>query len=455
MLFWAVAMSLTLEQVLSRGPATSKQIQAATGMSQPGVSRALRAMGDAIITIKSGQSPQYLLVCRAFGGHDRLPIFLVDPHGNNTSIGFIRPLAFGGFFLQALPGMPSVLLGAEKSGLFKGLPFFLRDLAPQGFIGRQIAMSLAGPSGFPSDPKDWNDEQIGQYLVSNGDDLPGNLKFGPQAHLRVRRRPTAHRPAEYPMLADQAMAGEVPGTSAGGEQPKFTAFCEDRSAHVIVKFSPRGTDPVARRWRDILITEFHASEAIHAANYPAAETRLFDSDGRFFLESQRFDRRGEYGRLSMISLQYVDAEFSGVGRGWPQAMKALYDQGLLSWQHLFDACVLWCFGRLIHNTDMHLGNLSLGIDGDVFRLLPVYDMGSMGFAPIGGELRAFDFNCPDPGDLGLENPETEAAIKEAAFHIARGFWNRVAGDERISPEFREFLALGNPVERAMTRAGAS
>lgn len=444
-------MSLSIEQVLSRGPATSRQIQTATGMSQPGVSRALRAMGDGIITIQSGRSPHYLLVRRAFGGHDRLPISMVDPHGNNTSIGVIRPLAFGGYFLQALPGLPSVLLGAEKSGLFRGLPFFLRDLAPQGFIGRQIAMSLAGASGFPSDPKAWNDEQIGQYLVSNGDDLPGNLKFGPQAHLRVRRRPTAHTPDDYPMLADQAMGGEVPGTSAGGEQPKFTAFCSDLAAHVIVKFSPRGSDPVARRWRDILITEFHAAETIHAADHPAAETRLLERDGRLFLESRRFDRSGEYGRLPMISLQYVDAEFSGVGRGWPQAMKALHDQGLLSWQHLLDACVLWSFGRLIHNTDMHLGNLSLGIDGDVFRLLPVYDMGSMGFAPISGELRPFHFTCPELGDLGLEQSKTRS-IRDLATTMARDFWWRVAGDERISPEFREFLSKGNPVDRADGKA---
>jgi hypothetical protein len=208
---------------------------------------------------------------------------------------------------------------------------------------------------------------------------------------------------------------------------------------------------VARRWRDILITEFHAAETIHAADHPAAETRLLERDGRLFLESRRFDRSGEYGRLPMISLQYVDAEFSGVGRGWPQAMKALHDQGLLSWPHLLDACVLWSFGRLIHNTDMHLGNLSLGIDGDVFRLLPVYDMGSMGFAPISGELRPFHFTCPELGDLGLEQSKTRS-IRDLATTMAREFWWRVAGDERISPEFREFLSKGNPVDRADGKA---
>ena len=438
-------MPLSLEQVLTRGPSTSKEIQAVTGMSQAGVSRAIRAMGGKIISIKIGRSPHYMMTRNAFGGDDRLPLHRVDPHGNHTAIGFLRPLAHGGFFLQPVPGMPSTLLGAHKNGLFKSLPYFLYDLAPQGFMGRQIAMKMAEQSEFPNDPKLWSIEQIGQYLVSNGDDLPGNLTLGSQAHLRIRRKPVAHTPDDYPDLADQAMAGAIPGSSAGGEQPKFTAFCQDRSAHVIVKFSPRGDDPVARRWRDILISEFHASEAIRAQNYPAAETRLIERGGRIFLESQRFDRVGEHGRLPMISLQYVDAEFSGTGHGWHRAMKALHDQGLVSWQHLFDALVLWCFGKLIHNTDMHLGNLSLAFDGDVFRILPVYDMCSMGFAPKGGEVQPYDFACPDPGDLGIDNENATDSIKKTALEMARDFWNRVSRDERVSMEFRDFLTRKIPL----------
>lgn len=446
-------MALSIEQVLTRGPATSIQIQAATGMSQVGVSRRLRAMGDKIISLKIGRSPHYMMTRNAFGGDDRIPLSMVDPHGNNTAIGFLRPLAHGGFFLQQLPGMPSVLLGADQNGLFRSLPYFLYDLAPQGFIGRQIATKMAEQSNFPTDPKLWSVDHIGQYLVSNGDDLPGNLKFGAPAHLRIRRKPIAHTPDDYPRLADNAIDGAIPGSSAGGEQPKFTAFCQDCASHVIVKFSPRGSDATASRWRDLLITEFHATEAIDAGNFPAAETRLIERDDRLFLESRRFDRTGEYGRLSMISLQYVDAEFSGTGHGWHNAMKALYDQGLVSWQHLHDATVLWCFGKLIHNTDMHLGNLSLGIDGNVFRILPIYDMCSMGFAPKGGEVPPYKFTCPDPGDLPFKEMGACEEIKETARVMAHDFWNRVSRDERISKEFRDFLSGGNPVDRAWATDG--
>lgn len=441
-------MSLSIEQTLRRGPATSNEIQAATGMNQAAVSRRIRNLGDSIIRIKIGRSPHYMLACNAFGGDDRPPLFMVDPHGNNTAIGHLRPLAHGGFYLEKLPGLPSVLLGVNRNGLFPGLPFFLYDLAPQGFIGRQIAHKLSVQTGFPNDPKLWSADHVGRYLVSNGDDLPGNLKFGASAHLRLRRKPVAHTSDDYPRLAEDAIGGDMTGSSAGGEQPKFTAFCKDRSAHVIVKFSPKGDDATATRWRDILITEFHAVEAIHAKAFPAAETRLIEADGRFFLESQRFDRTGEYGRLPMISLQYVDAEFTGIGRDWHRVMKALYDIQLVSWQHFWDTAVLWSFGRLIHNTDMHLGNLSLGIDGDVFRLLPIYDMCSMGFAPKSGELQPYRFDCPALDDLDMFNRDTAEEIKTAAKAIARDFWNRVAGDGRISAQFQSLLSKGNPVDLA-------
>lgn len=146
---------------------------------------------------------------------------------------------------------------------------------------------------------------------------------------------------------------------------------------MIVKFSSRDAGAAARRWRDILVTEFHASEVVRANGFPAAETRLLERDGRLFLESLRFDRAGEFGRMPLVSLQAVDAEFAGVGSNWPATMGALVRHGLVNPQHQYDAAVLWYFGRLINNTDMHLGNLSLAFDGAVFRLLPVYDMCSI------------------------------------------------------------------------------
>lgn len=345
--------------------------------------------------------------------------------------------------MEPTTGMPSLLLGESGKGIYDDLPYFLADLCPQGFLGRQIAEAMANQnSEFPTDPRRWSTSHIGRYLVSNGDDLHGNFKFGEQALLRVRRKPIITSEDNYPELADSVMSGVIPGSSAGGEQPKFTAFCGKRSAHVIVKFSPKGATDIARRWRDILITEFHASEAIHAENFPAAETRLIELDGRFFLESQRFDRTSEYGRMSMISLRSIDAEFTGLGRDWPQVMCALFDRNLVSWQHVYDATCLWHFGQLINNTDMHLGNLSMAIEGGVFRLLPLYDMCSMGFAPkSGGELQPYAFKPIAP-----TIPLLGADVEKLVLKMARDFWERVASDSRISNDFKLFLQKGNPVD---------
>jgi hypothetical protein len=237
------------------------------------------------------------------------------------------------------------------------------------------------------------------------------------------------------------MSGVIPGSSAGGEQPKFTTFCGNRSAHVIVKFSPSGNSDVAQRWRDILITEYHATEALHSEHIPAAETRLIEMDGRLFLESQRFDRTGEFGRMPLLSLQCIDAEFAGIGSDWPKVMEKLYRKKLISFEHVVDAECLWWFGRLINNSDMHLGNLSFSIDGDVFRLLPVYDMCSMGFAPkSGGEVLPYSFVPPEYKGALLDAKATKV-IQD----MAHSFWERVTNDSRISKEFKAFLERGNPI----------
>ncbi len=452
-------MSLSIREFLERRPATSKELQDATGMSQATVSRELRGMGDSVVKLPGGRSPRYAMTRNAFGGDDKLPLFMIDAHGNNTAVANLRPLAHGGFFVEPMTGMPPVLLGERGDGLYDDLPYFLQDLRPQGFLGRQIAAELASHSDnpkssgliatvlasryedFPNDPRNWNSDQIGRYLISNGDDLPGNFKFGQQAYLRVRRKPVITTEDDYPSLADSVMSGVIPGSSAGGEQPKFTAFNGDRSAHVIVKFSPQGDDAVARRWRDILITEFHAIEAIHARNFPAAETRLIERGDRLFLESQRFDRVGMYGRMSMVSLQSVDAEFTGLGNDWRQVMYALLEKDLVSPHHVIDAEWLWCFGHFINNTDMHLGNLSLAIEGNVFRILPVYDMCSMGFAPRSGEVMPYSFTPPET----VKGVKLDDSLLLNAKKIAHNFWERVTADKRISDEFREFLGRGNPI----------
>lgn len=228
-------MPVSISEYLKSGPLTSKEIQTMTGLNQSAVARQLRGLSDTVIKLPGGRSPRYALTRNAFGGNNKLPLCIVDPHGNTVTAATIRPLVPEGFYVESATGMPSLFLGEGKNGLYRSLPYFLLDMCPQGFLGVQIAKALADQSGnFPPDPRLWNTNHIGSYLISNGDDLAGNLKFGEQALQRVRRKPEMVSDEEYPSLADSVMSGYIPGSSAGGEQPKFTAFSSASSSHVIV-----------------------------------------------------------------------------------------------------------------------------------------------------------------------------------------------------------------------------
>ncbi len=444
-------MPHTIKKYLERGPSTSREIQSATGLSQSSVARRLREMGDRVVLIQEGRSIRYAATSNAFGADDKIPLAITDHLGNASVIAHIRPLSHGGFFLEPVNEASSMLLGKNGNGLYDDLPYFLYDLRPQGYLGRRLARKIAVRlDDFPSDPRQWTNNHIGKYLISNGDDPPGNFTFGEQMLLRVQRRANAVTVHDYPELAESVMKGELPGSSAGGEQPKFTAFKSDppspatsgTQSHVIVKFSPKGNNDAAQRWRDILITEYHASRIISENIYLSAETRLFEGDGRLFLETQRFDRFEQFGRASMVSLQSIDNEFVGLGHNWPRIMNELFAQNLVTEQDVLTIERLWYFGQLINNTDMHPGNLSLTMERDSFRLLPCYDMCSMGFAPkSGGEVQPFLFDASEIADANISEDELDRLRG-----LAHTFWKDVANDDWISDQFKQFLDQGSPVE---------
>lgn len=429
-------MTVSIIEYLRRGPSSSKEIQVALGLSQASVSRLIKSLGDQIVPIGSGRSRRYAAVCNAFNSGDKIPLHAVDEEGRASLLALLRPLIHGGFFVEPENPASCQLLGDQRNGLFDDLPYFLRDLRPQGFLGRQIARRIAEQShDFPENPNDWTSNHIGRYLISNGDDLPGNFIFGEQSLLRIRRRPAAASYQEYPEIAKMVMEGENPGSSAGGEQPKFTIFNNETGAHVIVKFSSDDQNQVSERWRDILITEYHAAQTLNSFSLPVAAPKLLEAEDRLFLETPRFDRIGMFGRSSMISLQMAAAEYADSMSSWPRVMQELLERQLVRAEDVVTAQTYWLFGRFINNTDMHLGNLSLAMKNGIFNLLPLYDMCSMGFAPkASGEVLPFVFKAPN-----LEDTEISPELIGLASDMAHEFWNNLAEDDRISISFREYL----------------
>jgi hypothetical protein len=281
----------------------------------------------------------------------------------------------------------------EEDGLskrFDGLPWFLDDMRPQGFMGRTFAHTHPELQ-LGNDPRYWSDDDVLRALVLCGDDLPGNLVVGEPAfarfHTLAQRASRAASSDDYPALADAAMQGTWGGSSAGGEQPKFCTTVGPINAGrpVLVKFSPAGDAPTDQRTRDLLVCEHLALQTLLDAGVSAATTQIFTGAGRVFLEAERFDRTA-LGRVGMVSLMVFDAEYVGAMDNWAATANRMQERQLLRPDDARTLRLLEAYGVLIANTDRHYGNISLLLADDDWILAPAYDMLPMLYAPVGGEL---------------------------------------------------------------------
>ena len=157
-----------------------------------------------------------------------------------------------------------------RDGWFEGLPYLLYDMAPQGFLGRHFAHRHAGQLGVSQRLSDWSDADLAHVLATIGHDQPGDLILGEAAfalELDRRNQCTPVAPEDYPRLAEHALAFGEPGSSAGGEYPKFTALVDRGGVPtaVIVKFSGADRSAPVQRWSDLLIAEHLALEVLRAS----------------------------------------------------------------------------------------------------------------------------------------------------------------------------------------------
>ena len=134
-------------------------------------------------------------------------------------------------------------------------------MRPAGFLGRAFAISFAAELGLPADINAWSDAHTLRALIQHGDDLVGNLLLGDIARANFIQAPppVPIAEADYPALAEAAERGEVAGSSAVGEQPKFVAY---NGRHVLVKFTAQSDNTVTGRWRDLLLWSSQATAPV-------------------------------------------------------------------------------------------------------------------------------------------------------------------------------------------------
>lgn len=418
-------------------------LMADLGVSQPTLSRWIRAAGDEVEAIGQTRNRRYALRRTVRNLGIEWPLYRLDEEGRAGQVGTLRAL-HGGFRVEAEQAWWS---RAYPEGVFGGLPFFLQDVAPAGYLGRVVARRVAETLGVPDNPNRWNDDDVLAYLLAEGDDLPGDLVAGDRTlerALRARVEPgrdtvaATERERAYPAMADAAQRGEVVGSSAGGEQPKFVATLRSGGGMVpvMVKFSSADGSPVQRRWMDLLRCEQRAAEVVAAHGFAAVKAATVDAGGRRFLEIERFDRVPPAGRRGVITLRALEAGMLEESTAdWSEAAGPLERGGWISRESARELRWLWCFGDLIANTDMHHNNASFrSAPRPPFALTPAYDMLPMMYAPgTQGDLagRAFAPRPPRPA---------VAEVWADAAKAAERFWGLVAEDPLVSDGFRTTAA---------------
>ncbi len=403
--------------------------------------RLLHETEGAVVVTGRARRTRYALRHPLRGDAAKLPLYEIDPAGRAELLshlvlvrpqGSCMPLAGGGWPLAA----------ESRDGWWDGLPYPLHDMRHEGYMGRQFARAEHRHLSVAANPEDWSDEDVAYVLSRHGADMSGSLILGNPAFERWQAglhappepiKPRAVRTA-YTRLAEQAVTNGVPGSSAAGEFPKFAALrvlAGSDTPHVLVKFSGADGSSAVRRWADLLVCEHLALES--AAMLPGvagARSRILEHGGRSFLEVERFDRHGLFGRSRLNSLATLDAALLGDGStDWTHLANRFAAMGLVSAEDRRHVEHLWWFGRLIANSDMHTGNLSFRPRG-ALALAPVYDMLPMLYAPLpGGEVPARSFTPPLPLPPQRDHWTTACVA-------ALAFWMRAALDPRISAAFR-------------------
>jgi hypothetical protein len=428
-------LQLEILTYLSRHGASSSQLLCQLlKISQPTLSRILSSMHNELLVIGKARDTKYAAHRKITDTTTPIPIYEILEDTSSHLLGILHPLKPHDFYFEARAP-------EAKSAIYNDIPYFLNDLRPSGFLGRMIPRQNEDLH-LPQNIHLWTADNSLKYLCNRAWNSIGNLILGEKSfQIYLEKSQTTQngvekqkRNRQYALYANDVLAMGDPGSSAGGEQPKFTTILLPEKKHVIVKFSPPVHSEIGQRVADILICEYLALQTLKKYACDTADSEILMYDDRIFLEVERFDRIGKFGRRGVISLGTLDAEFAGTISTWSKTAAELVKRKIISEALLEKIRFRETFGEFIANNDMHLYNLSFFTQGQiVMDLAPVYDMSPMLFMPQNNQILEKQFKPPLPLP---ENAKTWIL----AYAAACEFWDAVLKNKQISPAFKKIAA---------------
>ena len=148
----------TLLPMLRSGPRSTLELAQSLGDSEPTVLRALRALerNQRVLRMGKTKGARYGLRRNIGAIGARWPLFRVDESGVVHELGMLEALERDSYYVSA--GQPRI------QQLFEGIPYFLQDGRPGGFLGRAVPGAFPELS-LPARVVDWTDEHVLVFLT--------------------------------------------------------------------------------------------------------------------------------------------------------------------------------------------------------------------------------------------------------------------------------------------------
>ncbi|MGA8787055.1 MAG: DNA-binding protein, partial [Polaromonas sp.] len=162
----------------------ARQLLERLDISRATLMRAVRELGSQVVARGRARRTAYAARRALRGSWQGLPLYRIDQEGLAHEVALLYPLHPVGCAVDFIEPLDWPLEDDMQDGWFEGLPYFLDDMRPQGFLGRHFARHYAGLLQVSEDPKVWSEDDTLHALALLGSDQPGNYVLGEPALRR-------------------------------------------------------------------------------------------------------------------------------------------------------------------------------------------------------------------------------------------------------------------------------
>ena len=150
----SASVSQLLELLRSGDPVPAGELVEKLAVSRPVLSRLVAEAGDQVRRVGRARATAY--VATALVRPNTWPLYRMNPDVHMEELGTLHALRGDRFLFEPTGDHPNLLRHVDgPAGYFPGLPWFLDDVRPQGFLGRSMAHRLGRALGVSVDLKSW------------------------------------------------------------------------------------------------------------------------------------------------------------------------------------------------------------------------------------------------------------------------------------------------------------